>query len=139
MTPAQVVETFWNRMQKRDWAGVRALLANDVVVEWPETNEQFVGADSVVAVNREYPEGWEIRVLRIVQQGNLVVAEVEVPQKDVGVFRTAAFMEVTNGLITRSVEYWVQVGGSEPPAWRKGFVRRAEVADEASPQTCRVD
>lgn len=139
MTPTEVVETFWACMQERDWAGVRGTLANDVVVEWPETNERFFGADDVVAVNREYPGGWEIRVLRIVQQGNLVVAEVEVPQKDVGVFRTAAFMEVMNGLITRSVEYWVQVGGSEPPAWRKDFASRAEVADRPGPQHGQVD
>lgn len=121
MSTVEVVRAFWERMQARDWDGVRETLAEDVVVEWPETNERFVGVSNVVSVNAEYPEGWEIRVLRLVEQGSLVVAEVEVPQEGVGVFRTAAFMEVAGGKIVRSAEYWVHVGGSEPPAWRAAY------------------
>ncbi|MBX3030157.1 MAG: nuclear transport factor 2 family protein [Chloroflexi bacterium] len=121
MSPVEVVRAFWERMQARDWDGVRATLADDVIVDWLETNERFVGASNVVSVNAAYPEGWEIRVLRLVERDALVVAEVEVPHAGVGVFRAAAFMEVAEGRIVRSVEYWVQVGGSEPPAWRAAY------------------
>lgn len=121
MSTGEVARAFWERLEARDWDGVRATLAEDVVVEWPETDERFVGAENVVAVNAEYPEGWSIRVLRLVVQGDLVVAEVEVPHRDMGVFRTAAFMEIAEGRIVRSVEYWIQVGGSEPPEWREPY------------------
>lgn len=124
MNPVEVVRAFWERMQERDWAGVRATLAPHAVAVWPETNERFAGADAIVRVSAEYPEGWEIRILRLVESGDTVVAEVEVPQEGVGVFRVAAFMEVADGLIVRSMEYWVQVGGAEPPAWREGFATR---------------
>jgi ketosteroid isomerase-like protein len=122
--PADVVRSFWESMAARDWDGVRAVLSPDVVVDWVETAERFTGADAVVRVNSEYPEGWSIEVLRIVANGDVVVAEVEVPHRDVGVFRVAAFMEVSGGLITRSVEYWNHVGGAEPPAWRAGWAQR---------------
>lgn len=118
--PADVVRAFWHALAKRDWDGVRAVLAPDVVVDWVETAERFTGPDAVVRVNAEYPEGWSIEVLRVVAEGSVVVAEVQVPHRDIGVFRVAAFMEVADGLITRSVEYWNQVGGSQPPAWRVG-------------------
>lgn len=119
-----VVRAFWERIQARDWAGVRACLAADVVVEWPATGETFVGAEHVVAVNAEYPEGWEIRVLRLVGQGTRVVAEVEVPHAGVGVFRVAAFMEVRASRLVHSVEYWIQVASEEPPAWRRELAAR---------------
>jgi ketosteroid isomerase-like protein len=124
MSPLEVVRAFWERMQERDWDGVRAMLAPDAVAVWAETNERFAGRDAIVRVNAEYPEGWEICVLRLVEQGNTVVAEVEVPQEGVGVFRVAAFMEVEDGRIARSMEYWVQVGGAEPPAWRADLATR---------------
>lgn len=124
MSAVEVVRAFWERMRERDWDGVRATLAPDAVAVWPETNERFAGADAIVRVNAEYPEGWDIRVLRLVESGGTVVAEVEVPHEDVGVFRVAAFTEVVDGLIARSMEYWVQVGGTEPPAWRAGFASR---------------
>ncbi|MDZ5078783.1 nuclear transport factor 2 family protein [Nesterenkonia sp. HG001] len=132
MNPVETVRAFWEHMQRRDWHGVRATLAEDVVVEWPVTNETFFGADHVVAVNAEYPEGWEIRVVRLVGSGSLVVAEVEVPQAEVGVFRTAAFMEVVDGRITRSVEYWVHLGGEEPPAWRRSLAERFSTGSAGS-------
>lgn len=122
--PEHVVRRFWDRIQARDWAGVRAVLAEDVIVDWPETAERFRGADAVVAVNAEYPEGWEIRLLRTVVQEDTVVAEVEVPHEGLGVFRVASIVEVRDGLIVRAVEYWNHEGGSAPPAWRDGMAER---------------
>lgn len=124
MTPVEVVQAFWDRMQDRDWEGVKELLVPDAVFVWPASNERFVGAEAIVRVNAEYPEGWSTRLLRLVEQGNTVVAEVEVPQAGVGIFRVVAIAEVTEDQIARSTEYWVTVGGDEPPAWRSGIAER---------------
>lgn len=123
MEPVQVVARYFERMQARDWDGVRALLDDGVVVDWLETAERFVGADAVIGMNADYPEGWQIRVLRLVEQGSLVVAEIEVPQDGVGLFRAAAFVEVAGDRIVRSVEYWVTVGGADPPSWRAKYAQ----------------
>ena len=93
----------------RDWQGVAGLLADDVVVEWPASKERMVGAANVVAVNAEYPEGWSIRVLRVVADGAEVVSEVEVPHGD-DVHRAASFWTVEDGRIVRGREYWTAVG-----------------------------
>ena len=110
--PTEIVRAYWELMQARDWAGLRRVLAPDVVVEWTASNEQFVGPDAVIGVNRAYPEGWSVRV----------------PMDDVGVFRVAAFAQVRGGLLVSSVEYWIGVGDDDPPAWRARYSRPADSA-----------
>ncbi len=122
MEPLQVVEALWNRIQARDWEGVAELVEEDVVVEWPATGERMVGSGNYVAVNSEYPEGWAIRVLRIVAAGDEVVSEVEVPHEGVGVFRAASFWTVREGRIVRGTEYWTALGADPRPQWRAAFV-----------------
>ena len=119
-----VVRAYWELMHARDWAGLRSVLAPDVVVEWTASNEQFVGPDDVIGVNKEYPDGWSIRVRNIVAEGDTVASDVEVPMEGVGVFRVAAFATVRDGLIVSSTEYWIGVGAEEPPAWRGKYSRR---------------
>ncbi|MFD5766354.1 nuclear transport factor 2 family protein [Streptomyces sp. NPDC127049] len=117
-----VVEALWERIQARDWDGVAGLVAEDAVVEWPVSGERIVGSANFVAVNREYPEGWTIHVLRIVADGEEVVSEVEVPHEGVGVFRAASFWTVSDGRIVRGREYWTGLGADPRPEWRAPFV-----------------
>jgi ketosteroid isomerase-like protein len=119
-----VIEAYWARTEARDWCGVAELLAEDAVVEWPDTAERFAGREAYVGMNKVYPEGWSVRVLRVVadhDHPDQVVSEVEVPQKGVGVFRVASFWTVREGLIVRGTEYWTTVGGESPPTWRAAF------------------
>ncbi|MFF3727548.1 nuclear transport factor 2 family protein [Streptomyces erythrochromogenes] len=122
MESSRVVEALWDRIQARDWDGVAGLIAEDAVVEWPVSGERIVGRQNYVAVNREYPEGWAIRVLRVVAAGDEVVSEVEVPHEGVGVFRAASFWTVRDGLIVRGREYWTTYGADPRPEWRVPFV-----------------
>lgn len=124
MEPTEVVRELWDRMQARDWAGVGGLLAEDVEVEWPVTGERIVGREHYVALNAEYPEGWSIRVLRIVAEGGSVVSEVEVPHETMGVHRVASFWTVRDGRIVHGREYWTCPGSEEPPQWRAALVQR---------------
>ncbi|MEU2022101.1 nuclear transport factor 2 family protein [Streptomyces sp. NPDC016469] len=122
MEPSEVIETLWGRIQERDWAGVAELVAEDAVVEWPVSLERITGRDNFVAVNREYPEGWSIHVLKVVAQGDEVVSEVEVPHDGLGVFRAASFWTVRDGQVVRGTEYWTSMGADPRPEWRAGFV-----------------
>ena len=124
MKPSEVVRALWNSIQARDWGAVADLIAEDAIVEWPVSAERIVGRDNYVAVNREYPEGWSINVLRIVADGDQVVSEVEVPHAEFGRFRAASFWTVTGGKIVRGTEYWSSVGADEAPLWRSAFVER---------------
>ena len=123
--PTEVVLAYWERMQARDWPGAMTLLDPGVVVEWPATGERFVGADAAVAVNRDYPEGWSIRVVQVLAAtGDAVVSEVEVSQEGVGVFAAASFWQVRSGRIVHGREYWVGCAAEEPPGWRAGYAER---------------
>ena len=122
--PADVVRGLWEAMQARDWARAADLVDQDVVVEWPVSRERMTGRENYVAVNREYPEGWEIRVLRVIGAGDQAASEVEVLHDTLGVFRAASFFTVSGGRITRGTEYWTGFGADEPLAGRAQYVDR---------------
>lgn len=122
MSPAETVTALWDRMEARDWAGLGALLAEDVRVEWPHTGELFRGRATVVAVNAEYPEGWSIRVLRVVGDADTAVSEVAVPMDGVD-HRVVSFWTVRDGLVTAATEYWSVAGAEAAPAWRARYAQ----------------
>ncbi|MGV9232386.1 nuclear transport factor 2 family protein [Streptomyces nigra] len=124
MEPSKTVQLLWDRMQARDWAGVGALLADDVTVDWPVSGERIRGRENYVRVNAEYPEGWSIKVLRIVASGHEVVSEVEVPHDSMGIHRVASFWRVRDGQITEGREYWTELGADPSPEWRATYVER---------------
>ncbi|MEU0114650.1 nuclear transport factor 2 family protein [Streptomyces bobili] len=78
-------------MQARDWTGLGDLLAEDVVVERPVSGERIEGRGNFMSVNSECPEGWAIKVLRLLPSGDVVVSEVEVPHETMGVHRVVSF------------------------------------------------
>jgi ketosteroid isomerase-like protein len=121
--PAEVVAGLWARIQARDWDGVRALLADDAVVDWPHTGERMASAEAYVGLNRNYPEGWTIDVRSIVAEGDRVASLVRVPLGE-EVSWVASFFDVREGRIVRAVELWVDLGKEEPPAWRAAFAER---------------
>ena len=124
LEPSEVVRALWNRIQDRDWAGVGDLVAEHAVVDWPASRERIAGRDNYVAVNREYPEGWSIRVLRVVADDDQVVSEVEVPHTGLGIFRVASFWTVVDRRIVHGTEYWTTLGADEAPQWRARYVER---------------
>ena len=124
MEPAKVVHELWDRMQARDWAGLGELLADGLVVEWPVSSERIVGREKFVRINAEYPEGWTIRKLRIVAEGEVVVSEVEVPHDTMGTHRVVSFWTVRDGKIVDGREYWTQPGSDPSPDWRAAYVQR---------------
>ena len=123
MDSEAVVRALWDRMHARDWTGVGEVLADDVVVEWPVSAERIVGRENYVRVNAEYPEGWSIRVLRVVASGDTVVSEVEVPHEEMGVHRVASFWNVRDGRIVNGREYWTSLGQDPSPQWRAAWVQ----------------
>lgn len=121
----EIVAALWALFEERDWDGARALLANDLVVEWPHSRERMRGPDAFLAVNRYYPEGWSIRVLRIVAAGDLVVSEIVVTLGGQRSF-AASFFEIAEGRIRRVTEYWVDEGQQPAPSWRAPWVEPIE-------------
>ncbi|MGW0866348.1 nuclear transport factor 2 family protein [Streptomyces sp. NPDC002611] len=124
MEPSMTIQMLWARMHARDWEGVSELLADDVVVEWPVSGERICGRENYVRINAEYPEGWSIKVLRVLASGDEVVSEVEVPHEALGIHRVASFWIVRDGMVVSGREYWTELGTDPSPAWRAPYVER---------------
>ena len=111
-----LVRALWAHVQARDWAAMRAAFADDVQTQWPVTGERFVGADMIVRVNAEYPEGWSIEVKEIdALADGRVHSVVEVPHGEQRFFAHSRFT-FAGTQIARLCEHWAVA--EAPPAWR---------------------
>ena len=68
-SPLDVAQTLWRHFQARDWTAARRLLHDDALAHWWATGETLNGADTIIAVNAEYPEGWKIMLLQAAPLG----------------------------------------------------------------------
>ena len=50
-----IAEAMWDRLAAEDWDGVRALLHDDYVQEWPQSGERIEGPEDAIAINRQLP------------------------------------------------------------------------------------
>jgi GNAT superfamily N-acetyltransferase len=114
-----LVQALWAHVQARDWAAMRAAFTDDAVMDWPVTGERFDGADAIVRVNAEYPEGWAIAVQSIdaLAPGadGHVHSLVEVSHAPRRFFAHSRFT-FDGTRIARVCEHWATA--EPPPAWR---------------------
>ena len=94
------------------------LLHPDATVDMPGTRERLSGRAEVIDFQSNYPEPWgSLTVRRVLGGGDEACAEVEIigPQQT---FRLAAFWRSEDELLREGIEYWVTVGGEQPPPGR---------------------
>jgi GNAT superfamily N-acetyltransferase len=111
-----LVRALWAHVQARDWAAMRASFAADATLDWPCTAERLVGADVIVRVNAEYPEGWTVRMQAVdaLADGRVhsLVEVIHPPQR---FFAHSRFV-FDGARIASAVEHWGQC--EAPPPWR---------------------
>jgi limonene-1,2-epoxide hydrolase len=120
----EIVEALWRSMAAREWEAAGRLLADDVEVYWPHTGETINGREDYIAINREYPEGWSIQLVRVLAAGADAALEARVPHQTLGLSFVAGFYRVNDGLISGGTEYWIDEGSQNPPDWRRRYVNR---------------
>ena|SRR5579859_715357 len=122
---SHVVQEFWRLMATNNFHAVAAVLAQDFVLEWPQSKERIRGATNFALLNTEYPaQGpWVFTINRIVGSEKEAVSDVFVTD---GVLRARAisFFTVEHGKITRMVEFWPDPYTA--PFDRTQFVERIE-------------
>jgi SnoaL-like domain len=102
-----VVREFWRLMATNDFHSVKAVLAPEVILEWPQTNERIRGAENFARVNSEYPTTgqWQFRINRLIRSAGEVVTQVSITDGTQSA-EPVSFFTVVAGKITRLVEYW---------------------------------
>ncbi|MCE7981492.1 MAG: nuclear transport factor 2 family protein [Caldilinea sp. CFX5] len=121
----QTVATFWATMQANDFRAAGDLLADDYVLEWPQSGERVCGRANFIAINEHYPaaDRWHFTVHHLLAEGQEVVSDVSVTD-GVMTGRTLTFSTVHAGRIVRQVEYWPDP--FTPAPWRAQWVERMQ-------------
>jgi ketosteroid isomerase-like protein len=112
---AAVVREFWRLMASNDFESVASVLAPDFVLEWPQSKERLRGAERFAQMNREYPAhgAWRFTVNRVVGSDSEAVSDVDVTD-GVQSGRAISFFTLSNGRITRIVEFWPEPYAAAP-------------------------
>ena len=120
-TTREAAHAYVDRLERRDWAALADLLADDVVYEMPQTRERIRGRDAYLKFNMDYPGDWHLDPHQILADGHGAALRLDVR---VGADRLAAcvWLTVTGGRITRIVDYWPEP--YEPPPGREHLVER---------------
>lgn len=107
LSPESVVREFWRLMATNDFRSVKAVLAQEFVMDWPQSKERIRGAENFARMNAEYPTTgrWQFRINRLVASPGEVVTQVSVTDGTQSA-EPVSFFTVVGGKITRLVEYW---------------------------------
>jgi limonene-1,2-epoxide hydrolase len=102
-----VVREFWRLMATNDFHSVKAVLADEFTVEWPQSRERIRGGENFARMNAEYPttSHWQFKINRLVASGESVVTQVSVSDGTQSA-EPISFFSVVGGSITKMVEYW---------------------------------
>ena len=107
-----------------DVDGVTAALADDAVVEWPQSGERIVGKAACTYVFKNYPGGSPTYQLRRVSGGGDLFVVEAIGQYESGMTYLTSIIEFSGGKIVKQTDYWANP--FEAPAWRAGWVERME-------------
>jgi len=125
---ADLVRAYWGLVDAREWEALRAIIADDIVMEWPAFNERIIGADNVIAANAAAPEHWVAKVNWVVASGDHVASSVEVLLGTGMKYVLGTYWTVRHQRILRATEHWCPYGVSEAPAWRRKFAEPMDVS-----------
>ena len=102
-----LVERHWELMASNDYRMVGTVLADDFILEWPQSNERIRGRDNFAEMNECYPAAgrWQFRIHRLVGNETEVVTDVGVTDGVVSA-RAISFFTVREARISRLIEFW---------------------------------
>lgn len=94
-------------MASNDFYSVGRVLAEDFVLEWPQSKERIRGAENFARMNAEYPAHglWSFRINRLVASTTEVVTQVSISD-GVQHVEAVSFFTLSEGRIARMLEYW---------------------------------
>jgi ketosteroid isomerase-like protein len=115
----QLVERFWQAFDRLDFEAASELLHEDYVCVWPQSGECIQGRSNFVAVNKHYPQAWQVTIMRLLVSDDQVASEVKLTYRDEMVF-AISFFEFRAGKIARETDYWPEP--YDPPTWRAPLV-----------------
>ena len=105
-----------------DWETAAEAMAEDAVVEWPQSGERIVGRQACLVVYRNYPPPVPAYELRRISGGPDVFVVEAVGDYGPERFYLTSIVEFRDGRIAKQTDYWASP--FEAPAWRSQWVQR---------------
>jgi predicted ester cyclase len=117
-----VLRAYADAIDAQDWAGLRALLADDFTCHLVRTGERL-GADDYVDSNRDYPGRWAFRLEDVVACGDRVAGRARVTDGPV-VFHVALLGSLAGPTLVALDEVWTEdrPAGTTRPTTTTGAV-----------------
>jgi len=115
LSPSEIVQSWWNAIDRAEFGAAVNLMAPNAVVDWPLSNERMANPTMWQAVNEHYPGRWHAAVTSTVAENDQVVTVTDISDGSITVV-AISFFTIEDGLITRLVEYWPEPYA--PPAGR---------------------
>jgi ketosteroid isomerase-like protein len=119
---SEIVRSYWEAAEARDWAAFAALLAPEVVYELPQTRERIQGRAKVVRVNEEYPGDWHVVLVEAIGEDRRAATWITFAVGDEEQPGLCFFELGEDGLILRITDFWPEP--YDPPAGREHLVER---------------
>jgi hypothetical protein len=96
---------FWQFADEGKWAEARELFANDFRADWPQTEEEVLGADRYIEVNRELLGGAKCILLEATGMDDWAFTRVLI-DKGGRVLWAVSTWTADGGKLTEAVEYF---------------------------------
>ncbi|MFC8229924.1 nuclear transport factor 2 family protein [Streptomyces sp. NPDC057287] len=119
-----VVEAHCAAADVRDWSAFAATLADDMVYDLPQSRERVLGKVRYVQLNRQYPHDRQVRIERIVAdgEGRQAAARTLVTVGAEEMRAVHFFTFDPDGRIAGVTDFWPE--SYESPAGREHLVER---------------
>ena len=91
-----------------DLEALNELFTEDVVLEWPQSNERIVGNAKRREIYSRFPTLPTVTNPRVVEDGDLMVLEADLDYGDGNPYQTVFVFRVRDGLIAGETAYWSQ-------------------------------
>lgn len=106
MTSAVVLAgRFWSHVDEGKWTEARELLADDFRADWPQTEEEVLGADRYIEVNRELLKGARCVLLEASGVEEWAFTRVMIDKGD-RMLWAISFWTARDGILVEAIEYF---------------------------------
>ena len=95
-------------MATNDFRSVGSVLADDFILDWPQSGERICGRDNYATMNEQYPTTtghWSFTINKLVGSDDEAVSDVSVSD-GVQNARAISFFAIREEKIVRMVEFW---------------------------------
>jgi hypothetical protein len=113
----------WEYGGEKDQIVAHEIYADDVVLEFPQSGERFVGVANIQPWRAKYPAALDFHVRRITGGGDFWVAENAISYDDAPWSFTVSILEFRGDKVARETIYIMQTW--DAPEWRHPWWDRA--------------